>query len=80
MNSISIQLIEKLLSRVLEQEIINQTLCEIIVDAGIISKDDLKNKVNSNFEFMENTVDILNKKKNEEELETFPYYGEPVKA
>lgn len=79
MSSISTQIIEKLISRILEQEVINQTLCEIIVDAGLISQEDLKHKVNSNFAFIENTVNDLNKKV-EEELEFLPYYGKPGEA
>lgn len=78
MTSISAQIIEKLFSRILEQEVINQALCEIIVDSGLISKEELELKINKNIDFVNTTYDSLKSipKKEKEEVEMLPYYGD----
>jgi len=78
MTSISAQIIEKLFSRILEQEVINQALCEIIVDLGLISKEELELKINKNIDFVNTTYDSLKsiQKKEKEEVEMLPYYGD----
>lgn len=78
MTSISAQIIEKLFSRILEQEVINQALCEIIVDLGLISKEELELKINKNINFVNTTYDSLKPipKKEKEEVEMLPYYGD----
>jgi hypothetical protein len=78
MTSTSAQIIEKLFSRILEQEVINQALCEIIVDSGLISREDLEIKINKNIDFINTTYDSLKpiSKKEKEEVEILPYYGD----
>jgi hypothetical protein len=81
MNSISTQIIEKLLNRILEQEIINQTLCEVIVDYGIISKEDLQERVKVNVNFMREKVDVMIKNvETAEKIPFIPYFGKPGEA
>ena len=48
MNSTSNQIVEKLLSKILEQEVINNTLCDILIEAGLVDEVDLMNRLDEN--------------------------------
>jgi hypothetical protein len=78
MTSISVEIIDKLFRRILEQEVINQALCELIVESGLITKDELEFKINNNIDFVNNTYKSLKPipKKEKEEVEMLPYYGD----
>lgn len=80
MNSTSNQIVEKLLSKILEQEVINNTLCDILIEAGLVDEVELMNRLNDNMNKLEEKVDDIKEKAKDDFLEMLPYYGEPGQA
>jgi hypothetical protein len=80
MNSTSNQIVEKLLSKILEQEVINNTLCDILIEAGLVDEVELMNRLNTNMDKLEEKVDDIKEKAKDDFLEMLPYYGEPGQA
>lgn len=68
MNSISKLAIKNLNDRIITQNVIMQTLMEIILENGLIGEDELELRIRKNIEDMENTLNQLRK---ESSLESF---------
>ena len=80
MNSTSNQIVEKLLSKILEQEVINNTLCDILIEAGLVDEAELMNRLDTNMNKLEEKVDTIRQQTEDDLLEMLPYYGEPGQA
>jgi len=65
MNSISKVAIKKLNDRLLTQNIIMQTLIDVILENGMITEKDLESKIQKNIDDMDNILDSLQEESSE---------------
>ena len=65
MNSISKVAIKKLNDRLLTQNIIMQTLIDVILENGMITEKELESKIQKNIDDMDNILDSLQKESSE---------------
>ena len=59
MDSVSRKLISKLNDRLLNQTIIIQTLCNILIEKEVISQTELENRINENIKSVEEQLNEL---------------------
>lgn len=71
------KIIETLVKRLVLQEVINDSLIEILVESDIVGMDMLKERINSNIK-KSDTLSYINEKK--EDTEKIPYFGEAGQA
>jgi hypothetical protein len=65
MNSISKVAIKKLNDRLLTQNIIMQTLIDVILENGMITEKELESKIQKNIDDMDNVLDSLREESSE---------------
>lgn len=77
MNSISKVTIKKLNDRLLTQNVVLQTLIEIIIDNKLITEKELEEKINTNIDNTEKIINQLQKESSEETFEEMEglYFG-----
>lgn len=59
MNSISNRVIKNLNDRILTQNVILQTLMDIILESGLVTEDELESRIQQNIEGIERTLSNL---------------------
>lgn len=67
--------IKKLNDRLLTQNVVMQTLIEILIDSGIITEKELDLRLEQNIEDTQNILDSIETKPNEMEEFSGIYYG-----
>lgn len=68
--------IKKLNDRLLTQNVVMQTLIDIIIDSGIITEDELESRLEKNIESTQRILDGFEEtSSNEEEVMSGMYYG-----
>jgi len=80
MDSTSREIINKLNDRLLNQTVIIQTLCNILIDKEVISQDELEKRIEENVDDVNNQLKELKSifdstTDSEEEFEITNYYG-----
>lgn len=70
------KIIETLVKRLVLQEVINDSLIELLVESDIVDMDVLKERINSNIK-KSDTLSYINQK---EDTEKIPYFGEAGQA
>lgn len=80
MNSIQEEILQNLNHRLLQQTVVINTLCNILVDSKIISQKKLQKLIDSNLDLVEEQLKQLEKQEKDDEIvsQILTNYGGPI--
>lgn len=77
--------INNLSKRLIEAEILLSSITDVVVDNGVITKEELLEMMNKKIDIVNINLDVITKLNNEIEkensiIDSFPYFGKPGQA
>lgn len=71
--------IQSLSNRLMEIEVLLSATLDLIVDKGILNKDELEVMINDKVSILKNRIETFNKN-TEDKIESYPYFGKMGEA
>ena len=71
--------IQNLSNRLMEIEVLLSATLDLIVDKGILNKDELEVMINDKVSILKNRIETFNKT-TEDKIESYPYFGKMGEA
>lgn len=72
--------IQSLSNRLMEIEVLLAATLDLIVDKGVLDKDDLEVMINNKVSILKNRIENINTKNTEDKIESYPYFGKVGEA
>ena len=72
--------IQSLSNRLMEIEVLLSATLDLIVDKGILNKDELEVMINDKVSILKNRIENINNSNTEDKIESYPYFGKMGEA